>query len=308
MALTAEAFPTWMGVSGSYQHQSGGNPGTFTILMNQDYYGLSASVGIQVQGGSWKEYPMTYAGNVGGNSEWTFSPFAVFPNGASVAYYFHGYDSSGNIYDNNGGANYSLQSVAAPVNGIVADMRVAGDNFTLGSSASDLTQTGFAISYYDGLLNNSSSPSSVTFTSNPFASNFIWNHMGTAAASTKAPMMMLDSQNRLTLYSASASGTNNLPSIVLDPTAGQITIGGTSVGIGAPQASQTFANFTVGSNDTSSGANSFAAGDTNIASGLNSVALGNDTVARGFAQVVMGQWNAGGTETAGDRTRCETLS
>lgn len=107
---TASAFPTWMGVFGSYQrHDDSANPGQFTILMNRDYPGLQARVGIQVNGGNWVVYPMRYAGNVQGNSLWTFTPSFQFPAGATVRYYFQGTDRSGrNIWDSRNGQNYQF--------------------------------------------------------------------------------------------------------------------------------------------------------------------------------------------------------
>ena len=52
----ADAVPTWIGVTGAVQRQTGGNPGTFAIEMNQNYATLHASVGISVSGGAWTEY------------------------------------------------------------------------------------------------------------------------------------------------------------------------------------------------------------------------------------------------------------
>lgn len=108
MVSTAQAAPSWMGVYGSYQHHDGSNPGTYTILMNQDYWGLHAEVGIRVNGGSWAAYGMSYAGNDSGNSVWTYTPSAPLAPGSSVEFYFHGYDNWGaHIYDNNSGSNYT---------------------------------------------------------------------------------------------------------------------------------------------------------------------------------------------------------
>jgi hypothetical protein len=106
---SAWAFPTWMGVYGAHQRHDGGNPGTFTILMNQDYFGLHAEVGVQVNGGAWTTYGMTYAGNVNGNSKWTAALPQAFPAGATVKYYFHGFDNwGGHIYDSQNAQNYTL--------------------------------------------------------------------------------------------------------------------------------------------------------------------------------------------------------
>ncbi len=107
----AMAAPSWMGVYGSYARHDGSNPGTYTVLMNQDYYGLHAEVGIRVNGGSWTTESMSYAGNDSGNSVWEFTPSTAIAPGSTVEYYFHGYDDWGaNIWDNNGGSNYSYTS------------------------------------------------------------------------------------------------------------------------------------------------------------------------------------------------------
>lgn len=108
--LAALAFPSWIGVYGSHvRYNTNSNPGTYTILMNQDYFGLNAEVGIQVNGGSWNTFPMTYAGNVDGNSRWTYTPPQPYAAGSTVQYYFRGYDGSGNnIYDSRNGQNYSF--------------------------------------------------------------------------------------------------------------------------------------------------------------------------------------------------------
>lgn len=108
MVGAVEAAPSWIGVYGAYQRHDGANAGSYTVLMNQDYYGLHAEVGVRIDGGSWTTYQMDYAGNASGNSVWTHSPGATIPPGSTVEYYFHGYDDWGaHIYDNNAGANYS---------------------------------------------------------------------------------------------------------------------------------------------------------------------------------------------------------
>jgi len=121
-ATAAMAFPSWMGVYGSIERHTDGNPGTYTVLMNQDYWGLNAEIGVQVQhvslggiSGQWNVYPLTYIGNQEGNSVWSFTPSQVLPEGTRVQFYFHGWDNQGgNLWDNNGGANYSFLAESMP--------------------------------------------------------------------------------------------------------------------------------------------------------------------------------------------------
>ncbi|MBU0677294.1 MAG: hypothetical protein KJ626_04185 [Verrucomicrobia bacterium] len=105
----AMAIPSWIGVYGAYQRHDGDNPGTFTVLMNEDYSELHAKVGIKVGEGAWEEHWMTHTGNVDGNSIWEYAPGAAFPGGATVEYYFHGWDDfGGNTWDSDWGNNYSF--------------------------------------------------------------------------------------------------------------------------------------------------------------------------------------------------------
>ena len=62
-ACVAGAFPSWMGVYGDYTTHNGSNPGVYTILMNQDYWGLHAEVGIGISN-QWTTHAMT-RGNSG---------------------------------------------------------------------------------------------------------------------------------------------------------------------------------------------------------------------------------------------------
>ena len=101
--------PTWIGVYGDFERHTGGNPGTFTVLMNRDYWGLHAEVGVQVNAGAWKVRSMAYAGNVDGNSRWELEIPSPFPASAKVAYYFHGWDDAGHhIWDSRGGSNHTF--------------------------------------------------------------------------------------------------------------------------------------------------------------------------------------------------------
>ena len=83
-APAARAAPTWMGVYGAFERHDGANPGTYTVLMNQDYWGLHAEVGVRVDGGSWTTHGMSYAGNDSGNSIWTYSPSGPTPPGSAA--------------------------------------------------------------------------------------------------------------------------------------------------------------------------------------------------------------------------------
>ena len=62
LAGPAWAFPTWMGVYGTHERHSAGNPGEFTVLMNADYWGLQAEVGVRIGGGPFRTHAMTYVG------------------------------------------------------------------------------------------------------------------------------------------------------------------------------------------------------------------------------------------------------
>lgn len=110
----AMAFPSWMGVYGGTLRHSGENPGAFTVMMNQDYYGLHAQVGIQVNGGAWSTHEMFYVGNKDGNSVYEFMPEQSIPEGAAVKYFFRGYEeySTRQIFDNNNGLNHAFTAAS----------------------------------------------------------------------------------------------------------------------------------------------------------------------------------------------------
>ncbi len=125
----ASAFPTWMGVYGEFKRHDGNNPGTFTVLMNENYPDLQAEIGIQVNGGSLEVYRMGFVGVRDGNSEWQFRLPYPLPDGAAVSYYFHGFDRySQQIWDSNNSANYSF--VAQPAGGLQFGSGSAQTNVT----------------------------------------------------------------------------------------------------------------------------------------------------------------------------------
>ncbi|MBU0677295.1 MAG: CBM21 domain-containing protein [Verrucomicrobia bacterium] len=140
VATSGFAFPSWMGVYGGFERHSDGNPGTFTVLMNQDYYGLNAGVGVQVDGGEWALYEMVYVGNVEGNSMWQFTPGFTFPQGSTVSYYFHGWDDwGGQLWDSDWGNNYSFTVGGGGVNpvSVAAFGAWGGDYFNANGITAD---------------------------------------------------------------------------------------------------------------------------------------------------------------------------
>jgi 1,4-alpha-glucan branching enzyme len=159
-ASQALAAPTWIGVYSSFTRHDGANPGTHTVLMNQDYVGLHAEVGVQVNGGSWATYQMSYAGNDSGNSKWSYTPAASYAPGSTVKYYFHGYDDWGsNIYDNNSGSNYSFTASLVPSSNPGFGAQVIGGDTTFRVWAPNATSVSVA-----GTFNSFSA------TANPLAS------------------------------------------------------------------------------------------------------------------------------------------
>ncbi len=86
---------SWMGVYGDHERHSGGNPGSFSVLMNQDYLGLHADLVLRVDGGEWQRQAMDWLGNVEGDSLWGFVPADSFEPGSTVDFFFHGYDDWG---------------------------------------------------------------------------------------------------------------------------------------------------------------------------------------------------------------------
>ena len=147
-ASQAIAAPTWMGVYGSFLRHDAANPGTHAVLMNQDYWGLHAEIGIQVNGGAWTTYPMSYSGNNNGNSTWSYTPSSAYAPGSTVSYYFHGYDNWGaNIWDNNGGSNYSFTASLVPSGNTGNGSQVIGGDTTFRVWAPNATTVSVAGSF-----------------------------------------------------------------------------------------------------------------------------------------------------------------
>jgi hypothetical protein len=298
LAVNCYAIPTWIGVTSGTSRQTGGNPGTFTILMNQYYSTLHASVFISVNAGNYKEYAMSYDGTVSKNSKWTYTPAAVFPAAATIKYYFRGWDDAGgNIFDGGVTASYSFVSIAPAVVPVAGDVDLYGSLITMGSMLDDLNRPVFYLSASDA-----GSISTVRFGATRQANDWIWER-GSAAA----PMMKLDALNRLTLFDPVTIGNST---IVLDPSNPQpgIFVGGQRV-LTTTSATTSFLplnpmqlavgvnnsvgadSLAVGSSAQATGHNAIAFGSNTSASGENAFALGDHTRAQGYGQFVIGSYN-----------------
>ena len=130
-----------------------------------------------------------------------------------------------------------------------------GNTLGLGTATLDTaTQAAFTISYTD--VPDTSGTSLLRITATRSAIDWLWERTE-AITSTAVPIMKLDADHRLNLFSSSNSG---VPSIVLDPTAGQITINGSPVALS-------------GNGWTASGANLFSAGNVGIGTSNPQAAL-----------------------------------
>src|SRR4051794_2820997 len=169
-AANCLAFPTFIGVTSGVQRQTGGNPGTYTVLMNQNYSTLHASVLISINGAVFKEYPMTFEGSVSKNYKWTLTPAAVYPANAAVKFYFRGWDDAGgNILDGSSASPYSFAAIPPSVVAVPGDVDVYGSNLTVGSLLDDLNRAVFYLSASDAGPN-----SIVRFGVTRSANDWIW--------------------------------------------------------------------------------------------------------------------------------------
>lgn len=301
LATSARAFPTWIGVTGNVQRQTGGNPGTFSVMMNQNYATLHAAVGISVNGSGWKEYPMAFEKMSGKNSIWTFTPAALFPSAATVRFYFRGWDDAGgSIADGTTATGYSFVATAIPVFTAPGDVDLFGSTTTMGSLLDDLNRPVFYLSASDN-----GTSSEVRFRASRSAHEWFWERA--ASMSNPALGMRLDSHNNLTLFDSAIPGREV---IVLDPNSPQpaILINGervlTATSIAGSYLPRNPIQLSVGINNTvgtdalavgssvqATGQNATALGSNTIASGDNSVAVGDHLQAQGFGQFVTGTYN-----------------
>lgn len=102
---------SWVGSCCSHGTRVSPSTGTdttnfhFEILSNLDEFGQQLYLG-ENSSGSWVEHAMTYGGNDSGNSWWYINK--TFPPGTHQYYFVAKKSGCGDVYDNNGGANYSL--------------------------------------------------------------------------------------------------------------------------------------------------------------------------------------------------------
>ncbi|MDD4971688.1 MAG: T9SS type A sorting domain-containing protein [Paludibacter sp.] len=105
--FSASATISWMG-----NHTTGSQPSNsqtihFYVEMYNSYSGCHAEVQIN-EGGTWVAHALTQGTNTnnGNNSTWSGDINVL---STSTAYYFHGWDDwNANVWDNNGGSNYSI--------------------------------------------------------------------------------------------------------------------------------------------------------------------------------------------------------
>ena len=296
------AIPTFIGVTSGVQRQTGGNPGTYTILMNQNYATLHASLGISINGAPFKEYAMTFDGSSGKNFRWVYTPAAVYPANASLKYYFRGWDDAGgNIFDGTTSAPYAFVAVPPSLISVPGDVDMYGSSLTVGSLLDDLNRAVFYL-----LASDAGNTSLVRFGASRNSNDWLWERGGATPSSPPVPMMKLDSSNRLTLFDSAAP---NAGTILLDPTnppgiliGGQRVLTTTSaatsylplnpiqlaVGVNNTTAADSLA---VGTSAQATGQNSAAFGSSATASGMNAAAIGDHTTAQGFGQFVTGAYN-----------------
>lgn len=107
LALTLNSWATinWMGAHTKSSQPNDSQTIHFYVEMYDSYSGCHAEVLIN-EGGVWKSYTLTQGANNVANSTW--SADVVVKSNATL-YYFHGWDDWGaNVYDSNGGSNYSI--------------------------------------------------------------------------------------------------------------------------------------------------------------------------------------------------------
>ena len=103
----ATATPTWLG-NQAFTQSTNSQSVTFTVWINDNYVGLNCRLSVSPDGVSnWTNYSMTYSGNNGINSIWTYT--MALTSSSTYKCYFQGYDSWGySQFLNNGGTNYSF--------------------------------------------------------------------------------------------------------------------------------------------------------------------------------------------------------
>jgi len=159
VVLSASATISWMG-----NHSTGTQPNNsqtihFYVEMFDSYAGCHAEIQMN-EGGIWVAYSMTQGANNGNNSTWTAD---VNVKSNSTAYYFHGWDDwNANVYDSNGGSNYSISINPTTKSGGDALWNSAG-NWCDGSVPASTSAT--YIIAHDLTLNNDVSVGSIIINS-----------------------------------------------------------------------------------------------------------------------------------------------
>ncbi len=93
----------WIGNSSATQSSSSQNV-TFYAETWEQVFGVSVEVGVQIDG-SWFTFNLPWKQTTGNNDSWETT--ISLPSGTHQ-YYFHAWKDATDVYDNNGGSNYSI--------------------------------------------------------------------------------------------------------------------------------------------------------------------------------------------------------
>ena len=219
----------WMGNHSTSAQPSNSQTIHFYVEMYPNYYGCHAEVTIN-EGGTWTSYTMTYAGANGNNSTWSVD-VNVLSN--ATEYYFHGWDDNGvNVWDSNGGSNYSItinpttasdgnwsnsstwydgsvptNTTATYViaNNVILDDNVSVGNLSINSGASLTVNVGDGLTVSGNLTNNAAATDLTVSSDATGNGSLIVNGTVTGSATV---------QRYIAAYSATANGWHEIGSPV----------------------------------------------------------------------------------------------
>jgi len=210
---------------------------------------------------------------------------AVFCSAFAITVFtprLQGQSLSGSSLNVTGSATVGSLSVAGSATvqsglSISGTLDVIGNTQYFGAWTSDSSSPGMIGTYADGTT------SQLKWSATRSSHEWVWARNNSSQTSF-VPMMKLDSSHRLNLFSLSDSIN---PSIVLDPSLGEIIVNGVVLGQGSG-----FGLISAGAG-AAAGTNSIAVGYNATASGSASAAFGIGSIAGGQSQMAIGQYNIG---------------